>query len=105
MSTYEEAARTPHGQAMFRDLIAGLDALPRRVLITGTMENVDGDVCAMMALHRFSDYQYDCETIAEELLIRTRIIRVNDSDCSYLTPSERWAHVRAWAQSQITETP
>ena len=44
------AMRGKRGQALLRDLLAALDAMPHKALISGDLETKDGDVCALGAL-------------------------------------------------------
>jgi hypothetical protein len=47
-----QAIRGQRGQAMLRELVAALDALPEKRLVSGSLVTADGEFCALGALGR-----------------------------------------------------
>lgn len=110
------AIRGRRGQRLLIDLIAALDALPEKVLITEELINSDGDYCALGAVgaRRGIDMAQldpeESETVAEAFDIADQLAReityIND-ECGRHgeTPQERWQRVRNWAVRQIQPVP
>jgi len=117
------AIRGKRGQAMLRDLLAALDAMPVKRLITGQLQ-VGGDYCTLGALgaarglplprlQDFDGYNWDTsgDAINDEQLagmfdIATALAREimfeNDEGCHYdATPERRWSYMRGWVKCQI----
>jgi len=112
------AIRGKRGQALLRDMLAALDALPAPRLIEGELEREgpEGGVCALGAVGRARGMDMDlidpedreqvaaCFDIAEALA--AEIAYVNDEDgSSDQTPEQRWVRVRAWIVSKIAAPP
>ena len=110
------ATRGKRGQAFFRDLLAALDAMPAKRLITNDLVREDStgfeNVCALGALGKARRADMtgldpeDAERVAgtfdiAEALAR-QVVWVND-ECGFYpeTPEARWIRVRGWAASQI----
>lgn len=107
------AIRGKRGQKFLRDLIAGLDALPEKVLIAHRLQEPDtGCVCALGAvgLKRGIDLaplepaaeDGDGETLAGAFNVARQLALevefINDEAGWYQeTPRRRWERVRAWA--------
>lgn len=104
------------GQAFLRELIAALDAMPEKRLIAGMLIR-DGEVCAIgsvglargMDLTRI-DYEEPRSVgrafgIAKSMA--AEIEYENDGDHHYDTETAeaRWRRMRAWAVSNLNETP
>lgn len=104
-----QAMKGKRGQQFFRDLIAALDAMPEKKLITKNLENEHG-VCALGSLGRQRGVDmsgidtWDHEDlgklfgIARTLAAETMF--VNDDDFRYYqneTPEQRWTRMRQWA--------
>lgn len=112
------ATRGKRGQAFFRDLIAALDAMPTKVLITDDLYRGQY-VCAIGAVgqYRKTDMRgldpEDTAKVAGRLDIADPLVREvvyeNDEDGwnwkeqRRETPAERWKRMRAWAVSQLNE--
>lgn len=104
------------GQAFLRELIAALDAMPEKRLIAGELIR-DGEVCAIgsVGLARGMDMtRIDYESprfvgrafgIARSMA--AEIEYENDGDHHYDTETAeaRWHRMRAWAVSNLNETP
>lgn len=109
----KSAIRGKRGQAMLRELLDALDAMPRKRLIEGELE-ADGEHCALGALGAKRDlamfdldpYDYgrlsECFGVAEAL---AREVEYVNDECGPRdeTPEERWKRVRAWVVAQIRE--
>ncbi len=107
------ATRGKRGQALFRDLLAALDAMPEKVLIAHELEK-DGEVCALGALgkaRQLNMQDVDPEepdqvaamfNIASQLA--QEIVYHNDEGGMYdETTQHRWQRMRAWVAAQIQE--
>lgn len=101
------------GQALLREMLVALDALPEKVLIAGELRDTTGDVCAMGAVcvareldTKLIDYE-DKDAVAEALGIApamaAEIAYQNDEAGSWKgeTPAERWTRVRAWVERKL----
>lgn len=113
----ENAIYGKRGQAFIRDLIAALDAMPDKTLISEALEH-EGAVCAIGAvgIARGIDMSgLDPENgelvgkafgIAE--CMAREITYENDEFDAYrtvpMTPQQRWQHMRDWAQRHLKET-
>jgi hypothetical protein len=107
------AIRGKRGQAFLRELIGALDAMPEKRLIAEELACPDG-VCAMgaVAAARGLDPSqvdpYDRGAVARFMglphAMVAEIAFENDGDfCGRYneSPEQRWARMRAWAQSQL----
>lgn len=110
------AIRGKRGQAFLRELIEALDALPKKELITDSLE-CDGEVCALGAVgvKRKLDMSnldvYDPDTLGGAFGIAHQLIQeiewINDEwthndDDGWKDPKEiRWQRVRDWAASKV----
>lgn len=114
------ATRGKRGQRLLLDLLAALDAMPEKALVTGDLETKDGDVCALGALGRVRGVDMskidpqepeqvaDAFNIAHQLA--QEIVYMNDEyfDFEYvnnvrvdITPEMRWAKMHTWVAGQI----
>ena len=106
------AIRGKRGQTFLREMLAAFDALPIKRLIRNELAN-GGDVCAIGAVGKASDVPMeaidpeDYEAIATAFGISEAMAReimfMNDEDGWRETPEERFARMRAWIVSQITD--
>lgn len=108
------ASRGRRGQAFFRALVAALDAMPVKELVSGELEDGEGSVCALGALGKARGVDLeDIDTtdwgqlgelfnIAPQLAQET--MYVND-DGGARVPGNRWQLVRDWAARQIRLEP
>lgn len=121
----ERAIRGKRGQALLRDLLAALDAMPEKRLISGCGVDAEGDevyflerdgeACALGALARkrgIDTSEIDAENpdcvgaafgIARSLAAE---IEYENDEANYYpeTPEERWQRMRTWIAAQIKET-
>lgn len=106
------AIRGKRGQKFLKDLMAALDAMPNKILITDELQNDEGDVCAIGALGKARNVDMskldpseheDVATafnIARQLAMET--VYVNDDGGYYgETPGNRWKRVREWVAARI----
>lgn len=108
----KSAMRGKRGQAFFRDLIAALDALPEKRLVSGNLEK-DGEVCALGALGRYRGIglgeldTYDYDSLGETFSIAHQLAQetMYENDERTGTPEQRWGRIRDWAARQIRVTP
>jgi hypothetical protein len=109
------AVRGKRGQAFFRALVAALDAMPEKRLVTGDLENEEGAVCALGCLGKARGVDlssvdtYDYDQLAELFNIAPQLAQevmyVNDEGVWGDSPEKRWSDVRAWAARQIRVDP
>jgi hypothetical protein len=109
------AIRGKRGQTMLRDLVAALDAMPVKALISGDLVTDDGCVCALGALaqkrgidaNTLDTYDYDDLGVKFNIAhqLAQEVMYENDEGHWKETPEERWARVRRWAVKQIVVTP
>jgi hypothetical protein len=108
------AIRGKRGQALLRDMIAALEAMPKKELVANELECADG-ICALGAVGRARGIDMaeidpeDSATvsgrfdIAEPLALE--IVYENDETPGQ-TPATRFSHMLAWAKSHLRkETP
>ena len=111
------AIRGKRGQQFLRDLIAGLDALPEKVLIANQLQEPEtGCVCALgavglkrgIALAPLEEAAQESDgerlggafNVARQLALEVEYI--NDEGTYYPeTPEARWQRVRKWAVSNL----
>lgn len=108
------AIKGARGQALLKDLITALDALPERKLITDALE-ADGCFCALGAVANlrgvdFSklNQHYSARHVSKPLNIANalaaEVMHMNDEAGVYdETPEYRWIRMRHWAQERITQ--
>lgn len=111
------------GQAFLKEIIAALDAMPNKELITNTMLR-DGQVCTLGAvgvargadmerLNRLAEYE-DAEAIASVFKISramaAEIMYLNDegsevvgSKWEKMSPARRWQRMRDWAEESLNK--
>jgi hypothetical protein len=104
------ATRGKRGQAMLRDLLAALDAMPEKRLIAEELEH-GGEVCAMGALGKArgvdmsqidpEDYEHVARTFNVANCLAQEIAYENDEGHYQETPEHRWQRMRAWVASLI----
>ena len=106
------ASRGKRGQQFFRDLLAAMDAMPEKRLITHELEE-DGEVCAIGALCRARGVDMatidpgEPEEVAGAVNIAPQLaqetVYMNDEYFDRETPEERFTKMRAWVAKQISE--
>lgn len=114
-----------YGQYLLRRLLAALDAMPVKRLITDAIKNDAGEVCALGALDPTATY-YEADELARHFgiarALAAEIVYRND-ECGeryepvdiigrgrswntiHETPEERWTRMRAWVAQQIVTEP
>lgn len=105
------AARGKRGQKLLRDLLAALDAMPEKVLITEDLENADGDVCALGAVGRARgiDMSKIDPEVPEQVAAAFDIAAPLAQEIEYMndewewneSPEARWRRMREWVAKQI----
>lgn len=108
------ATRGKRGQALFKDILIGMNAMPCKRLVKDDLERMDGSVCAIGAAGKLRGVDMsnidpeDPETVAgkfdvAECLAR-EIVWEND-ECGWRkeTPEERFYRMRRWVRSQIKD--
>ncbi len=106
------AIRGKRGQALLRDMIEALDALPEKCLITHDLENEQGDVCALGAVGRKRALKMadvdpeEPEQVAALFDIAPQLAQeiVYENDEVYYgeTPEHRWQRMRKWAAAHLS---
>lgn len=109
------AIRGKRGQALLRDTLAALDAMPVKELITNELV-ADGQFCTLgvVGAKRGIDMQKidpgDSDLVAKAFNIAEplaqEIVFMNDEASWHAeTPAQRWSRMRAWVAEQIKELP
>lgn len=111
------------GQHLLRRLRDALDAMPNKRLISGAIQDKNGDVCALGALDptapsfneddEYGDYDEHARKLAKHFgvapALAAEIVYMNDEWCSWRakdeTPEQRWKRMRAWVEEQIAKPP
>lgn len=105
------AVRGRRGQRLLLDMLAGLDAMPAKRLITQDLER-DGEVCALgvvgkvrgVDLHALDPEQPAFVARAFDVAepLAREVAYVNDEHWRPETPEERWQRVRAWVVANLS---
>lgn len=109
------ATRGRRGQVLLRDLLAALDAMPKKELIVHELETANGDMCALGVAGRARGIDMSAldpdepEDVAAAFDIARplamEIVYENDEGTfGQETPPERWIRMRKWVAGQIQET-
>lgn len=108
----ESARRGKRGQQFLREMLAALDAMPEKKLITGELE-LNGQVCAIgsVGLARGIDmskiYPEDYDAVARTFGIAPALVReieyMNDDEWYSDTPEQRFVRMRKWVESLIAQ--
>ena len=108
------ATRGKRGQAFFRALLAALDAMPEKRLVTGELQDSEGAVCALGCLGKARGVDLasvdtrDWDSLGELLDIAPQLVQevmfVND-EWNRRDDGNRWKLVRDWAARQIRVEP
>lgn len=109
------AARGARGQALLRELLAGMDAMPEKRLIAHELVQ-DGCFCALGVVGQARGLDMsaldpeDAESVAKAFNIADALAReivyMNDESCAWQgkeTPEQRFTRMRKWVESQITQ--
>lgn len=109
----ERAIRGRRGQALLKDLLAALDAMPEKRLIRDELITAEGEVCALGCLAKSRNQDVsgidpeDPDAVASAFNIAPSLAReveyINDEGSDQCTPERRWINVRRWVASQIIQ--
>jgi hypothetical protein len=104
------AIRGKRGQAFFREMLAALDALPEKKLITDELE-ADGAYCALGVVGEKRGVEmenldpYDRYGVASAFdiapALAAEIMFMNDDGFWAKTPEQRFEKMRQWVAEQI----
>ena len=104
------AIKGERGQALLRELLEALDAMPVKELIAGSLQ-FEGGVCALGALAQKrgidvanidpEDYERVAKVFGVAGALAQEIEFLNDEQCALNTPGQRWARMRKWVSEQI----
>ena len=105
------AIRGKRGQALLREMLVALDAMPEKELISDELIQ-DGDVCALgvvgiargldMAKVDPEEYEQVANLFGISVALVREIESENDEGAFYgETPEQRWARMRKWVVSKI----
>lgn len=113
------AIKGRRGQNLLRKLRDALDAMPTKRLITRTIKNDEGEVCALGALDPNApsgdpEDDWDEFGAADKLAkhfgvaraLAAEIVYMNDEAFEWRgdeTPEQRWTRMRAWVNEQIED--
>lgn len=108
----ERVLRGARGQALLREMLAALDALPKKELVADDLVRADGGVCALGAVGRARGLDMssidpeDEESVAGVFglpsMLACEVMWINDEAGSKLeTDKERYARVRSWVERKI----
>ncbi len=105
------AIRGQRGQKLLREMLAALDAMPDKTLVTGDLETEEGEVCALGALGKVRgiDMQKLDPTEPDDVAaafdiapqLAREIVYENDEGWHNETPEQRWVRMRKWVAAQI----
>lgn len=112
-SNVERTVAGKRGQKFLRELVAAMEAFPKRRLVSGTLRTEDGEVCALgsVGAKRGLDMtELDPEDPAQigrafgiSSMLAQEIVYQNDEG-SYRpdqSPEQRWERVHGWAISKF----
>ena len=110
------ATKGKRGQALVREAIAALDAMPEKKLIANDLERADGCVCTLGAVGKARGLDMtglnpeDIWTVADKFgvarALAAEIVYLNDESGPWKeTPEARWARMRRHLESMIVADP
>lgn len=108
----KSAIRGKRGQALLRDMLAALDAMPDKRLISGELVDANGEVCALGCLGQARGMDLagidpeDYGQVAVAFNIAEQLAREIEyqNDERHLTPEQRFESMRRWVAAQIKST-
>ena len=107
--------RGVRGQAFLRELIDALDAMSRKTLVVGELQ-VDGEFCALGVVGQArgldltkintENWRQISDNFGIAVSLAREIMFENDEGSCWgdARGTDRWAHVRRWAESKLTRT-
>ena len=105
------------GQAMLRDLLVALDAMPVKALAVESLVTAEGEFCTLGVLGHarglmmppVDPEDFDNEAVARLFGVAPSLIReiVYENDegdlfCIGVGPAQRWERMRGWVAAQLT---
>lgn len=113
-TSVEQAIYGKRGQAFLRDLIAALDAMPEKKLISDQLE-AEGAVCAIGSVGKMRGVDmsgidpYDHASLSKTFgiarCLAAEVMFENDEGAGYWVvdedPEKRWQRMRDWAQRHL----
>lgn len=110
----ERSIRGAAGQAELKQLRDALLALPEKRLISDSLDNEDGEVCAIAAYGKHKGLnleEFHPESDSDEVgiaagmprLVAWKVVEMNDIEFSHLTPEQRYTRMLAWVESKLTK--
>lgn len=111
----ESSIRGRRGQALLRELLEALDAMPEKRLIADDLITPSGEVCALGALGVKRGIADDLKTkdpwdypnLANIFGVAAPLIQeiewMNDEGVWGATPEQRWLNMRAWVAGRIAK--
>lgn len=110
----KSAIRGQRGQSAFKELLAALDAMPIKELISDKLEQ-DGEYCTLGVLGKargiamaeldFEDHDEVAKAFNLAPALVMEITFENDEAWGRQTPPERWQRMRQWVAYQIQPPP
>lgn len=118
----KRALNGPRGQRLLREMVAALDAMPVKRLVTGALQR-DGEVCALGAVGRargldmsgidFDEDEDEWDTRLAQATAQlfdipptlAREIAYHNDELYGPTPEMRWQRMRSWAAHRIILAP
>lgn len=113
-ASVSRAIHGKRGQALLREMLAALDAMPTKELIAGTLRDARGHVCALGSVcatrgldPALIDYE-EADAVGRAFGIAgamaAEIAYINDEAGPYRgeTDAERFVRVRAWVERKLT---
>ena len=110
------AIRGARGQAFLRELIDTLDAMPKKTLVVGELQ-ADGEFCALGVVGQArgidlttldtENWRQISDTFDIARPLAREIMFENDEGSCWRDAqgTDRWAHMRRWAESKLNKTP
>lgn len=109
------AVNGKRGQQLMRDLVAALDAMPVKRLISGQLEE-GGEVCALgsigklrnLSMEAIDPLEYDdlAKTFNVAPSLAREVMYENDEGGWKIeTPEQRWLRMRDWAMDNLATKP
>ena len=110
-----KAIRGKRGQKLIADLLAALDAMPEKRLISGELVNADQEVCALGACGLRRGIKMDDLSIEDDpnfvadkfdiapCLVREIAYKNDEGWWGNETPEQRWDRMRRWCVANLEQ--
>jgi hypothetical protein len=104
------AIRGKRGQKLLADMVAALDLMPEKALVSSELETPDGQVCALGAVGRMRGIKMqeidpeEPEQVAAVFDIARQLameIAYQNDEGGPETPEHRWLRMREWASDNL----